>query len=740
MTPDFSWLEVLDGVWWIAGIAFVAALIATPLCRELARRLKVVDKPDSLLKPHAHPTAYLGGVAICAGMLVGLLAYVLTMREGGQHWRELARTLGDLTGSFNSINLHRLWANPLWNLGAIVFASIGIMLTGLADDIRDIRPRKKVAAQVVAAGILVVGGVGTHAASALLHPFWDAPEWVVAGLSIPMCCILVIVTCNATNLLDGLDALAGGVTGIISLGFLALAVHLAMWNHFPGTDELRVVLCLAMVGAVIGFLPFNLPPASIFMGDAGSMLLGFFVATMMLMFCQEQSARWLLAAIVVFLLPIVDTSCAVIRRFRSGKHIFAGDRSHLYDQLVDRGMSVGRVITLFYLLAVLVTALGVVAALFIRLRYAVPVYALALLIVGYILYRKGMLTPTPKMPGVSGTDAKQLRILFTSVGRRVALLREFHRAARDLNVNLEIHAVDQSPIAPAMAFCDVASIVPGVQADDYIDRLVDYCQKHRIHAVIPLIDTELPRLAESRERFDEIETNLIISSEEVVHLATNKILTADFLADHGYLTPRILSEDELASPAFPLFIKPISGSASARARRLDSLDALQFFKDHYPESIIQEFVDGVEYTVDVFVDFDGKPICAVPRQRLEVRAGEVSKGRTANHAEIIKQCCRVVEDLGSCRGMMTLQCFLTADDRIVFIEFNPRFGGGVPLSIKAGADSPRWTLELLQGRRPTMPAGKGLDDWQDGLYMLRYDEAAFVDKDDLLHPKPHPPA
>jgi len=739
MTPDFTWLDVLDGVWWIAGVALLAALIATPLCREIARRLKIVDKPDSLLKPHAHPTAYLGGVAICTGLLAGLLVYVLTMSEGRAHWHDLCGALGGLGEDFNSANLHQLWASPLWNLGAIVIAGVGIMLTGLADDILDVRPRKKVAAQVLAAGVLIVGGVGTHAASALLHPFWDAPHWVTVALSVPMCCVLVIVTCNATNLLDGLDALAGGVTGIISLGFLALAVHLAMWNHFPGMDELRVVLCLAMVGAVLGFLPFNLPPASIFMGDAGSMLLGFFVAAMMLLFCQEQTARWLVASIVVFMLPIVDTSCAVIRRFRSGKHIFAGDRSHLYDQLIDRGMSVGRVISLFYLLAVLATVVGVVVAIFVRLRYAVPLYAVALGAVGYALYRKGMLTPTPKMPGSSGTDAKKLRILFTSVGRRVALMREFHRAARDLNVGLEIHAVDQSPIAPAMAFCDVATLVPGVQADDYIDVLLDYCQRHRIHAAIPLIDTELPILAESRNRFDEIDTNVIISSPEVVRLATNKTLTADFLRDKGYLTPRILTDDELVSPTFPLFIKPIFGSASVRSRRLDSLEDLRFFRDHYPESIIQEYIDGVEYTVDVFTDFDGVPICAVPRQRLEVRAGEVSKGRTADRPEIIRQCMKVVEDLGGCRGMMTLQCFLTSDNRIIFIEFNPRFGGGVPLSIRAGADSPRWTLELLLGRRPTMPAGRDICEWQDALYMLRYDEAAFVSKDDLLHSQPLPP-
>ena len=154
------------------------------------------------------------------------------------------------------------------------------------------------------------------------------------ALSIPMCLLIVIGACNATNLIDGLDGLCGGVTGIIAVGFLALSAYLAEYGSAGEIDEIRIGLCLAMAGAVLGFLPYNVPPASIFMGDAGSMLLGFFVATMMALFCQEGNSRWFLAACAVFALPILDTALAVVRRLLAGAGIFAGDRQECHQRLI----------------------------------------------------------------------------------------------------------------------------------------------------------------------------------------------------------------------------------------------------------------------------------------------------------------------------------------------------------------------------------------------------------------------
>jgi len=373
--------------WWIAAVALGASLIATPICRWVAYRFKIVDRPDALLKPHGRPIAYLGGVGICTGLLAGLAISVAVLPDLGDKWQSLVTSLSK--GDFRSV-LH----NPIWNLSAIAVASVLIMLVGLIDDLRNITPNKKLLGQVLAAAVLLLGGIAHRMAivvtSPLLGPMSD---YVVVPLSMIMCVLMVIAACNATNLIDGLDGLCGGVTWIIALGFLLLASYLATWDQHPGADQLRVVLSLAMAGAIVGFLPYNVPPASIFMGDAGSMLIGFFVATMMALFCQQGNLRWLAGACMIFALPILDTGLAVVRRLISGKGIFVGDRSHLYDQLVDRGMSVKQVVYLFYLLAAAAAVAGVMFAISMRFRVAMPLYVAIFLAAFLLFYLTGMLRP-----------------------------------------------------------------------------------------------------------------------------------------------------------------------------------------------------------------------------------------------------------------------------------------------------------------------------------------------------------
>ena len=364
--------EVLGDLWPLAILAYAVSVTLTPIIRWIAYRYNIVDRPDDKLKPHARPVAYMGGLAVCGGLVVALAVATL-MRPSV--WR-LSLPVG---------------------LSAIVIA-----LVGLLDDLRNLKPRQKILGQMLAAGVLYIGLVqaGVHLSASRMffgsvgihmHPFL---AMVVSGL---LTLAVVVTASNATNLIDGLDGLCGGVTGIIALGFLALAVYLAMWGQNPQNDDFRVILCLVMAGAVLGFLPYNVPPASIFLGDAGSMLLGHFVATMILLFALEGTARWFLAAGVIFGLPILDTSLAVVRRAIAGVNIFTGDRSHLYDQLVDRGMSVKRVVGLFYLLALAAAGLGLFQAIVIpRGRYGLVLDVLILGAVFVLFAKKGMLHPPVK--------------------------------------------------------------------------------------------------------------------------------------------------------------------------------------------------------------------------------------------------------------------------------------------------------------------------------------------------------
>ncbi len=733
--PQYHWNQVLYNRWWIAAIALGVSIVATPIVRHIAYRLKVVDRPDALLKPHGRPIAYLGGVAMCVGLLSGLAGYLSVLPNLSALWDGIGGALG-------AGDVAALLLNPLWNLLFVALAAVAITLVGLLDDLYSIRPGQKILGQLVVAALLLMGGVGTRMGAVFLEPMGLAEvPWLLYPLSGGMVCFAVIICCNATNLLDGLDGLCGGVSAIIGLGFLALAVYLAMWgNTNPEMDALRVSLALAMVGAILGFLPYNTHPASIFMGDAGSMLLGFLVATMMALFCHTGNPRWFMASVVVFAVPVMDTMLAVVRRLLAGRSIFAGDRSHLYDQLIDRGVRLRRVVGLFYLLSLLAAGIGVGAAVYLRTRYALVLHLGLFALVWLIFRRMGVIReeasrtrrahdvgPTAPVRPAVGSEEEPLNLLFTSVGRRVSLVHEFRRAARDLRVSLTIHAADHLEMAPALQVADHKAIVPSIRTDGYVQAILDYCRTHAIHALIPLIDTELLPLSNAADRFREVGTEPILSSHEVVSIARDKILTAEFLLAHGFLTPRILSPEEFASATYPLFVKPRRGSASQGIRKVNDARELEMFLATHPDSIVQEFIAGQEYTVDVFADLGGTPRCAVPRLRHETRSGEVSKGETVRHARIIDASMRLVRELGGCRGMVTIQCFLTPDGRIVFIEINPRFGGGVPLSIRAGADSPRWILELLLGRDVQIDASA----WRDHLLMLRYDEAIFLPADQL---------
>ena len=200
------------------------------------------------------------------------------------------------------------------------------------------------------------------------------------------------MACNSTNLIDGLDGLAAGVTAVISLGFLVLATHLAIVEWARPGNPVRLVLALAMLGAVLGFLPMNFNPARIFMGDAGSVLLGYNCGVMLLLFNERGIPRWLLGGLMVFALPIFDTALAIVRRWRSGRSILAGDRSHFYDQLVDRGLTVRKVVLISYLLAAFYALVGCVT-IWLRLRYALVFYVLVTAATVVVVVKTGMDRP-----------------------------------------------------------------------------------------------------------------------------------------------------------------------------------------------------------------------------------------------------------------------------------------------------------------------------------------------------------
>jgi carbamoyl-phosphate synthase large subunit len=234
-------------------------------------------------------------------------------------------------------------------------------------------------------------------------------------------------------------------------------------------------------------------------------------------------------------------------------------------------------------------------------------------------------------------------------------------------------------------------------------------------------------LAVSAADFRAMGVTALVSTAAVNEICSDKRQTYAFFKKVGVRTPRLLDPAQLLNGdggRFPVFLKPARGSSSIGATKIRNAGELSFFLGYVPDAIVQEYAQGDEYTLDILADFQGRVRCVVPRLRMETRAGEISKGMTVKNRAIIAAGKRVVEALPGAVGCLTVQCFLNPDGDVSFTEINPRFGGGFPLSARAGADFPRWIIELLLGRQPHAT----IDGWDDGVLMLRYDEGIFANE------------
>lgn len=336
---------------------------------------------------------------------------------------------------------------------------------------------------------------------------------------------------------------------------------------------------------------------------------------------------------------------------------------------------------------------------------------------GYMEFRRDWLRG-------AGAGRKGIKVLFTCAGRRVELIQAFGRAAEGLGLRASLQVADCEVNCAAACIADRAHQMPLITSGQYITALLDLVRGEKIDLLIPLIDSELVILSEARDQFAREGCGVIISSPEVVRTCRDKLSTFEFLTRHQIDTPQTWTPEQLLRRdrhQYPYFLKPRFGSASRGNFILKSQGDMEAFVPRVPDAIIQEFVEGVEHTLDVYTGYDGVPRCVVPRERIEVRGGEVTKARTVRHEGIIQTGMRVVEALGACMGLITIQLILSPDGRIRVIEVNPRFGGGVPLAIHAGADFPRWLLMEWLGQQPTIRP----DHFKDGVLMLRYHQSFF---------------
>lgn len=316
-------------------------------------------------------------------------------------------------------------------------------------------------------------------------------------------------------------------------------------------------------------------------------------------------------------------------------------------------------------------------------------------------------------------------MLICSAGRRVELMGCFRRAADDLGLHLVVHAADLAlSTSAACRMADRMHAVPRADSASYADEILALALREGIRLVVPTIDTELAGLAAARPRFDAAGIRLAIGSTALVDIARDKLKTASFLAERDVAVPRTASlEDALQDPSAwkgKLFLKPRHGSSGRGIRPVD--DVWSLAREQFAEPmLVQERLQGPEFTVNCFFDRHGELRAAVPHERLAIRGGEVEKGITRREPELAELAHRLAKALPGPAAALCFQAMRAEDGRFCLFEINARFGGGYPLAHEAGAPFARWLLEECTD----MPSTAN-DDWSDGVMMLRHDHSLFV--------------
>ncbi len=317
-----------------------------------------------------------------------------------------------------------------------------------------------------------------------------------------------------------------------------------------------------------------------------------------------------------------------------------------------------------------------------------------------------------------------INVLILSAGRRVELVKCFKNARDRLNITGEVIAGDASELAPALYYADRAVIFPRIDSGKYADAIIDTCKKYGADLIVPTIDTELLLLSEEKERIEgETGAKLLISDKEVIRICRDKRNTQSFMEENDFKVPRLYTPEEVArgEVSYPLFIKPIDGSSSIDTFRADNEEELKAALCSVKTPMVQAYMEGEEYTVDVFLDLHSRIISIVPRLRIAVRSGEIAKGKIVRDKEIEEDVRALMERLKPV-GHITVQLRKTGRG-VEYIEINPRFGGGAPMSIMAGADSCEWLYRLLRGE-----ALEFNNNYRENVVFLRYDSSVMLDE------------
>lgn len=303
-------------------------------------------------------------------------------------------------------------------------------------------------------------------------------------------------------------------------------------------------------------------------------------------------------------------------------------------------------------------------------------------------------------------------------------------------VPVRLLAADMSRLAAGFLLADAGHVVPGAQDPGFLDAVRELCRRERVEVLFPIIDEELQVFADHAAAFAGDGIRVFTNAPETVRVARDKFLTTRRCAELGVLAPPTLLKEDLGRqplPPFPLIVKPRDGRGSVGVQVARNARELEFFADYVPNPLIQQFIAGSEFTLDVLTDLEGRLLSLVPKERLQVKSGMQVKGRTVHDPQLLAYGADLARKF-NLAPRANVQCIRDAQGRLWLIEINPKFPASLPFTIAAGVNAPLALLKMHLGQ----PVPPMLGQFKAGLVMLRVWREFFITPADESPPSHSP--
>jgi len=264
----------------------------------------------------------------------------------------------------------------------------------------------------------------------------------------------------------------------------------------------------------------------------------------------------------------------------------------------------------------------------------------------------------------------------------------------------KILATDSSSLSAGFFMADINEIIPQADEHSFLDRLFQIVKMHQVEVLMPSSGSDIYPYSENRKQLAEMGAEAIVSDRDKLEICRDKMLTFQTLSNKFVLPFTTAESDKIDT--FPVLAKPRFGKGSRGIVKIDDESDLRYIISKRDDLVFQEYLPGTEYTVDVLSDLDGKPIIAVPRIRMQTKAGISTKGRVLRDPALEMDCMKIAELVGI-RGPCCMQMKESAEGRLKLIEINPRMGGGTIFTSLAGANFPAMLLDMIEGRQVSLP-------------------------------------